>query len=212
MFYTHYKGLNYFVHGIAKHSETLEEFVVYETRYDNPTSKLWIRPRAMFEEIKEFAGKVRPRFALKQWDIVERAVPTEQEFEEMMGLSDLVFGSSHPEKLKSELECSTHWLFLFIKDNAEKVIGFKYGKAKNSTEFFSANGAVHPNYQNLGIATALMNQQHAWATQKGFKTIETTTRNKYGSMLRLNLKHGFEIIGCETSGGEPKIQLRKRLL
>ena len=48
--------------GVAKHSETLEEFVVYEALYDNPEGKLWIRPKEMFLETVERDGKVTPRF------------------------------------------------------------------------------------------------------------------------------------------------------
>ncbi len=61
--YQHSKtGRLYRVHSIAKHSETLEEFVVYETLYDNPASRFWIRPAAMFDEIVEVRGERVPRF------------------------------------------------------------------------------------------------------------------------------------------------------
>lgn len=60
--YKHYKGNLYKVIGIAKHSETLEELVVYECLYDNPQSKLWVRPLTMFFEEVEVDGKKIPRF------------------------------------------------------------------------------------------------------------------------------------------------------
>jgi len=61
--YLHSKsGKEYKVHFVAKHSETLEELVVYEALYDNPTSKYWVRPRKMFEEIVEINGEKKPRF------------------------------------------------------------------------------------------------------------------------------------------------------
>lgn len=60
--YRHYKGKDYRVIGLAKHSETLEELVVYEALYDNQESKLWVRPKKMFLEKVEVAGQVRPRF------------------------------------------------------------------------------------------------------------------------------------------------------
>lgn len=60
--YKHFKGGQYKVIGTAKHSETLEDFVVYEALYENKTSKLWVRPKAMFQESVEVAGKVVPRF------------------------------------------------------------------------------------------------------------------------------------------------------
>ncbi len=61
--YQHSKtGRLYRVHYTAKHSETLEELVVYETLYDNPASKYWVRPAGMFEELVEVQGKRVPRF------------------------------------------------------------------------------------------------------------------------------------------------------
>lgn len=60
--YEHYKGKQYCVIGVAKHSETLEELVVYEALYDNPESKLWVRPKKMFEEMVEIEGNLVPRF------------------------------------------------------------------------------------------------------------------------------------------------------
>jgi hypothetical protein len=58
--YRHYKGKDYEVIGVAKHSETEEIFVVYRALYDE--KGLWIRPAAMFLEPVVVAGLSRPRF------------------------------------------------------------------------------------------------------------------------------------------------------
>lgn len=60
--YRHFKGKEYIVLGVAKHSETLGEFVVYEALYDNPQGKLWVRPLDMFLETIERDGKTFKRF------------------------------------------------------------------------------------------------------------------------------------------------------
>lgn len=62
--YEHYKNLNhkYRVIGVAKHSETLEDLVIYEALYDNEMSKLWARPLDMFIGEVEIEGKSVPRF------------------------------------------------------------------------------------------------------------------------------------------------------
>ena len=61
--YVHAKsGKEYRVIGIAKHSETLEDFVVYEALYENDLSKLWVRPLSMFTEEVEIRGTKSPRF------------------------------------------------------------------------------------------------------------------------------------------------------
>ncbi len=61
--YKHYRtGNHYRVIGVGKHSETLEDLVFYEALYDNPMSKLWVRPIEMFNgEVETPEGK-KPRF------------------------------------------------------------------------------------------------------------------------------------------------------
>lgn len=63
--YTHYKGNSYEVIGIAKHSETLEEMVVYKATYQAEGENLWVRPKKNFEETIEVEGKLVKRFAKK---------------------------------------------------------------------------------------------------------------------------------------------------
>ena len=61
-FYQHFKGMKYRVIGLAKHSETLEDMVIYEALYDNPVAKIWVRPAKMFAETIEKDGKTFKRF------------------------------------------------------------------------------------------------------------------------------------------------------
>jgi hypothetical protein len=58
--YRHYKGNEYEVIGIAKHSETLEPMVVYRPLYGE--GGLWVRPAGMFAENVIIDGKTQPRF------------------------------------------------------------------------------------------------------------------------------------------------------
>ena len=60
--YQHYKGNQYIVRDLAKHSETLEWMVVYECLYENPEGKLWVRPLSMFLEEVMLHGQLIPRF------------------------------------------------------------------------------------------------------------------------------------------------------
>ena len=60
--YQHYKGNNYRVISLVKHSETLETLVCYECLYDNPEGSLWVRPISMFLESIELNGETVPRF------------------------------------------------------------------------------------------------------------------------------------------------------
>jgi hypothetical protein len=58
--YRHYKGNEYTVLGLARHSETLEELVVYRQEYGE--HGLWVRPRQMFFEKVNVDGQEVPRF------------------------------------------------------------------------------------------------------------------------------------------------------
>ncbi len=58
--YKHYKGKEYEVIGIAKHSEIPENLVVYRALYGD--YDLWVRPLKMFLEEVEVEGKRMPRF------------------------------------------------------------------------------------------------------------------------------------------------------
>lgn len=67
--YRHYKGQQYRVFGLARHSETGEELVVYQALYGE--YGLWVRPLAMFQESVEVDGRRLPRFALERGEDVE---------------------------------------------------------------------------------------------------------------------------------------------
>ena len=58
--YRHYKGKEYTVIGVARHSETEEELVVYRKEYDD--HGLWVRPKEMFLETVIVEGRSVPRF------------------------------------------------------------------------------------------------------------------------------------------------------
>ena len=58
--YRHYKGKEYSVVGVARHSESEEELVVYRQEYGDRS--LWVRPKQMFLETVEVDGQEVPRF------------------------------------------------------------------------------------------------------------------------------------------------------
>lgn len=62
--YRHYKGKEYLVLHIAKHSETLEDMVVYQALYGE--KEVWVRPLKMFLEKVKVEGKIVNRFEEKE--------------------------------------------------------------------------------------------------------------------------------------------------
>lgn len=65
--YRHFKGGLYKVLGLTRHSETMEEFVIYQLLGRDET---WIRPYEMFVENISLDGACKPRFT-KVDDAVE---------------------------------------------------------------------------------------------------------------------------------------------
>lgn len=60
-YYRHFKGNIYKVLHLAKHSETLEDIVVYQAMYGD--RGIWVRPKNMFDEVIERDGRLIRRFA-----------------------------------------------------------------------------------------------------------------------------------------------------
>ena len=58
--YRHFKGNEYEVLGMAKHSETLEDMVIYRALYGE--RGIWVRPASMWNEKVERDGKTYTRF------------------------------------------------------------------------------------------------------------------------------------------------------
>lgn len=58
--YKHYKGGHYNIISVAKHSETLEDLVIYQRLYDD--FSIWVRPITMFSETVSYNGATVIRF------------------------------------------------------------------------------------------------------------------------------------------------------
>ncbi|MFP4567321.1 MAG: DUF1653 domain-containing protein [Candidatus Woesearchaeota archaeon] len=65
--YEHYKGMRYELIGLARHSETLEELIIYKALYESKDfgkDAIWARPKTMFYENVIINGEEMPRFKL----------------------------------------------------------------------------------------------------------------------------------------------------
>jgi hypothetical protein len=61
--YEHYKGLRYKILSLARHSETLEELVVYKALYGE--GDIWVRPLGMFLECIMIKERLQPKFRIR---------------------------------------------------------------------------------------------------------------------------------------------------
>ncbi len=208
-FYRHYKNKPYKYWGIAKHSETLEDLVIYECRYPNELATVWVRPKDMFFSDIELQGKNVPRFAKVNLEIREITQVQPQDIELISKLSEQVLGSFDSAHFLQKFDLrKKHLLLLALIDG--QPVAFKLGYEFDSSTFYSWIGGVLPEYQGLGIASDLMKLQHDWCQKQGYEKIQTKTQNKFREMLSLNINAGFNIIALEKSrNGEDKIVLEK---
>lgn len=121
-----------------------------------------------------------------------------------------IFGTS--DDLINKMASKPQLLVITAMDG-KKVIGYKIGYAIDNNKFYSWLGGVDPNYRKHGIASMLMEKQHQYLKENGYKVVQTKTMNKWRNMLILNIKNGFDVIDTYTDkNGLHKIILEKNLL
>ncbi|WP_235356957.1 GNAT family N-acetyltransferase [Bacillus alveayuensis] len=64
-------------------------------------------------------------------------------------------------------------LFVLTAFKQDKVIAFKIGYESDSEEFYSWIGGVDSAYRKKGIGSTLMNMQHEWLKERGYKIVMT---------------------------------------
>ncbi len=196
--YIHYKNKPYKLLGIVKNSETREELALYETRYESPGGRLWVRPKDMFFESIEIDGKKMPRFREASLTIQKITSLENEHLGILAGLMEKTFGQWDPKWFHGTF--ANHSKYLLLTAWVEgQAVGFKLGYELNPREFYSWLGGIVPEYRGLGIAGDLMKAQHQWCKEQGYQKIQTKTQNRFREMLMLDLLHGFEIIGTHAS-------------
>lgn len=207
----HYKNKPYKYLGLARHSENQEELVLYECRYENPSGKVWVRPKEMFFENVEVNGKTTARFKEIPLTIKSTTEITDNDVKNLSIIIEKAFGQWDAKWFHSRLK-SYRKFYLATAFVEDKPVAFKLGYEVDSHEFYSWLGGVIPEYRGLGIAADLMKNQHEWCRQQAYKKVQTKTQNRFRDMLLLNIKHGFNVIGTHASDeGGMKIILEKTL-
>ncbi len=102
-------------------------------------------------------------------------------------------------------------LHVILAFENERVVGCKLGYERKPDQFYSWLGGVHPDYRGQGIASELMHRQHDWCRQHNYHTVRTQTYNQWRSMLILNLRFGFDIVGTVQGSHGLTIVLEKKL-
>lgn len=208
--YRHYKNKPYKRIGHARHSETLDEMVIYETRYENDKGKVWVRPKDMFYETVEVDGEKVPRFREIPLEIQESTEVGEKEIAQIAPVIEKAFGEWDPSWFYSTFNShKKHHLLMGMIEG--ETVAFKLGYETSATVFYSWLGGVTPDFRGLGIASDLMVRQHDWCRTQNYKRVQTKTQNRFREMFILNLRHGFAVTGCQDSDEGLKIILEKSL-
>ena len=129
----------------------------------------------------------------------------------LLALCDAVFGDFDPAYLRARLpHIADPDLWLAVEGG--EWAGFKLGYRRGDALLYSWLGGVHPRLRGQGVASALMERQHAAAAAAGYRFVETRTRAANNPMILLNLRHGFHIAGFEIDArGIAVVTQRKQL-
>lgn len=197
LLFRHYKNKFYRFLSLAKHSETLEEFVVYESCYQNDESKYWIRPRNMFFEKIEFNGELVPRFDNQNLRLRWVEDFSEDEIQTLKYLSELSLGHWNDRGFRTRLAQSQK-SFLVLGFIGHEPIGFKFGYQLDEKCFLSTMSGVIPKMRGFGFAQQMAQAQKEWAKAHSFEKIRIILKQNQTEMLRMNLNMGFQIKSLET--------------
>ena len=211
-YFKHYKNKPYRYIGVAKHSEELNDYVIYECLYPNELATLWIRPKDMFFEVGEFQGKTTPRFSQVDFEIKKITELAAELKTAILKLCHETLIDFNEEKFLSKFKNQKNMtVFCFYYE--QELVGFKAGYELDETKYYSWLGAVSKAHRRLGVANALTEEQHAWAKSQNYKLMQTKSDNRHKEMMHLNLNAGFDIVGTEKTSISPvlKILFEKKL-
>ncbi len=196
--------------GQVRHSETLGSLVLYDCLYKNELGSHWVRPSELFFSEIEIDGKKRPRFEKVNLRVSFHSKLSGSVHAQVLGLSHLIFNDFDKNSFEARLQEKKIALFTVSMD--QSLVGFKLGYETNPNVFYSWLGGVQPDFRGWGIGKALLDAQHQWCQQQGYKEIQTKTKNQWQAMLVLNIRSGFQIVATELAhDGDVKILMKKVL-
>ncbi|AZZ36942.1 hypothetical protein CIK05_09105 [Bdellovibrio sp. qaytius] len=211
-YFMHYKNKPYRYIGVAKHSEELIDYVIYECLYPNDLGTLWIRPKDMFFEVADFQGRTKPRFTQVPFEIKKFSALTPELSQGLLKLCHETLIDFNEESFLAKFKNQKNMtVFCFYYE--QTLVGFKAGYELDETKYYSWLGAVSKTHRRLGVAKALMHEQHAWAKSQNYMLMQTKSDNRHKEMMQLNLNEGFNIVGTEQTALSPalKILFEKKL-
>ena len=96
-------------------------------------------------------------------------MPTNDVLKGMEELHKEIFGT--PDDLINKMRSKTKLLVIVAMDG-KRVIGYKIGYELDNRTFYSWLGGVDPNYRGQGIASMLMEKQHQYLKDEGYRVVQ----------------------------------------
>ena len=120
-------------------------------------------------------------------------------------------GSWNEAQVRRQLS-SRHSVLSCLAFVGDELVGYKIGYEERPFYFESWIGAVAPEHRRQGIARDLMEAQHQWCREHGYRIVSTVTEGGNAPMLIANLRAGFEVCGTFFDRGKIlKVILQRRL-
>ena len=157
-------------------------------------------------------------YALRMADIKYQfytGFPEDQVLQDIAFVSQSVFPGVTIEKAeqlnRDKLE-GRKAIFIIVAKEDGKPVGFKQGYATRPGFFESESGGVVESARKRGIANEMIKLQHEWCVKNKFVFIDTSVSNDNQTMLILNLKHGFKVVGTTLHRNKiPLVLLQKQI-
>jgi GNAT superfamily N-acetyltransferase len=132
--------------------------------------------------------------------------------DEIQHLSQAVFPDYTETYLTARLPKVTEPTLVAARGADGTLLGFKLGYPRGDGVFYSWLGGIHPSIRRQGVGRRLMQLQHEWARERGYRFVETRTRATNNAMIILNLQSGFTIVGYEDNGTSPPVVTQRTVL
>lgn len=100
---------------------------------------------------------------------------------------------------------------VFISYKSDVPAGYKAGYALSHDQYYSWLGGVRHDFRRAGIGQVLMQAQHQWLRENGYKCVETHVDQANDAMMMLNLLCGFKATGVFLKKDKPNYILQKTL-
>ena len=139
-------------------------------------------------------------------------LPSAVLLEQLATLNERLFGFGETAAQLTWLIEQERQVMILLAFREGHPVGFKMGFRCEPGTFESWRGGVLPEARRQGLARLLMDQQHAWCAEAGFRFVQTAVSADNVAMLILNLQCGFAITGSYVNrGSKLKVSLEKRL-